>query len=109
MKDEGKETHKFHCPSKDGSLEVFIVGQWTSFEDLDGFDDGEATVELASDDVVIEDLGFRFGYSSRCQNIACETHLGVPFYSVWRDASDGELREKFLTDDIEGAQESLAC
>ena len=53
---EGGRTHELDAPSEEGSLEVFIIVEFTALEDLDRVDDRDTAVEFPTWDVVIEVL-----------------------------------------------------
>ena len=56
MSDADMYTHELDTPAQHGGLEVLIIGQRPALEDRDGVHDGQAAVELASGDVVVEVL-----------------------------------------------------
>ena len=48
-----EETYEFNTPAEKSGLEVLIIGEFTTLEDLDRIDNGDTTVELATGNVVI--------------------------------------------------------
>lgn len=53
---KGDCTYQLDAPSQHRGLEVFVVGQLAPLEDLDGVDDGQTAVELATRNIVVEVL-----------------------------------------------------
>ena len=52
----GKLTYEFDAPAKHSRLEVLILSQRASLENLDGVNDRYSTVELPAWDVVVQIL-----------------------------------------------------
>ena len=51
IREEG--TYEFNTPAEKSGLEVLIVGEFTTLEDLNRIDNGDTAVELATGNVVI--------------------------------------------------------
>ena len=51
IREEG--TYEFNTPAEKSGLEVLVIGEFTTLEDLDRIDNGDTTVELATGNVVI--------------------------------------------------------
>ena len=49
-------TYQLHTPAQDSSLQVLIVRQRTSLQDLHCINDGQAAVQLASGNIVVQVL-----------------------------------------------------
>ena len=46
-------TYEFNTPAEKSGLEVLVIGEFTTLEDLDRIDNGDTAVELATGNVVI--------------------------------------------------------
>ena len=53
---QNEGTHELDAPPKERGLEVLLIGERTTLEDLDRVDNGDATVKLAAGDVIVKVL-----------------------------------------------------
>ena len=51
IREEG--TYEFNTPAEKSGLEVLVIGEFTTLEDLNRIDNGDTAVELATGNVVI--------------------------------------------------------
>lgn len=105
------KTDEFDTPSEDGSFQVLVVRQSSSFQDLNRIDNRDPAIQFSTRDIVIQVLHATDKSQKKKKKRWQEwdgTNLPIPLRSLLWHSLAIEMRQEFLPNHLEHLFEFLA-